>query len=311
VRQALVTKMKAVNPALEFWQTEFSLLEDASDGKTELVPMDYSLWLSRIIHFDLVEANCTGWSFWTAISRPGVADHAFRFGLINWYPNAESRAACTDGDFGVSKNLWTLGNYSRFIRPGYKRVNVTRSDGLTSITAAYGQMASAYLSSSTDTLVMVLINYSEYDQQFNLNLSNIPANFVLEKLKPYITSATDDLKAYPEISAQSPVYLKARSITTLVGVNENAVHTSLKPQNTSATSVKIYPNPASDFVRIESGQTGLMQVKLFDASGNILKVQRSVGSKTTLPIKDLKPGTYFISFEHAGTVESHSLIIIR
>jgi O-glycosyl hydrolase len=311
IRQALVTKMKAVNPALEFWQTEFSLLEDASDGKTELVPMDYSLWLSRIIHFDLVEANCTGWSFWTAISRPGVADHAYRFGLINWYPNAESRAACTDGDFGVSKNLWTLGNYSRFIRPGYKRVNVTRSDGLTSITAAYGQLASAYVSSSTDTLVMVLINYSEFDQQFNLNLSNIPANFVLEKLKPYVTSATDDLKAYPEISAQSPVYLKARSITTLVGVNENAVHTSLNPKNISGTSVKIYPNPAFDFVQIEPGQPGLMQVKLFDVSGNILKSMRSVGGKTTISVKDLKPGSYFISVEHAGTVESHSLIITR
>ncbi|MDO9256007.1 MAG: glycoside hydrolase [Bacteroidales bacterium] len=310
-RQTLVTKMKAVNPALEFWQTEFSLLEDASEGKTEMVPMDYSIWLSRVIHFDLVEANCSGWSFWSSLSRPGVVDHAYRFALINWYPNAESRAACTDGDFSVSKNLWTLGNFSRFIRPGYKRVNIIRSDGLTTITSAYGQMASAYLSPSTDTLVMVLINYSEFDQQFNLNLSNIPANFVLEKLKPYITSATDDLKSYPEISALSPVYLKARSITTLVGVNENAVHTSLKPKNTSGTSVKIYPNPASDFVQIESGQTGLMQIILFDATGNKLKSQRSVGGKTIIPVKDLKPGSYFISVEQSGTVESHSLIIIR
>jgi len=255
VRQALVTKMNAVNPALEFWQTEFSILEDGyADGKTELAPMDYSIWLSRVIHFDLVESNCSGWSFWTALSRPGVADHAYRFALINWYPNAESRAACTDGDFGVSKNLWTLGNYSRFIRPGYKRVNVARSDGLTSITAAYGQMASAYASSSSDTLVVVLINYSEYDQQLNLNLSNIPENFVLETLKPYVTSATDDLKSYPEISAQAPVYLKARSITTLLGVNENTVHTSLKPKNTSGTSVKIFPNPASDLYKLIAGK---------------------------------------------------------
>lgn len=312
VRQTLVTKMKAVNPALEFWQTEFSILEDGyADGKTELAPMDYSMWLSRVIHFDLVEGNCSGWSFWTAISRPGVADHAYRFGLINWYPNAESKVACTDGDFGVSKNLWTLGNYSRFIRPGYKRVAVTRSDGLTSITAAYGQMASAYLSSTSDTLVMVLINYSEYDQQLNLNLSNIPANFLLEHFKPYVTSATDDLKSYPEISAQSPVYLKARSVTTLVGVNVNAVHTAIDPKIRSGKSVNIYPNPASDFVNITCENTAEMKIQLVDLSGKKLKSLKSTGCTAIIPVKDLQPGSYFISIEHEGIVESHSLIILR
>jgi hypothetical protein len=158
---------------------------------------------------------------------------------------------------------------------------------------------------------MVLINYSEYDQQLNLNLSNIPVNFVLEKLKPYVTSATDDLKSYPEISAQSPVYLKARSITTLVGVNKNAVHTSLKPQNASGKSVKIYPNPASDFVTIECGQPGPMQIRLFDLSGNRLRSLDSVSGSVVVPIKDLKPGSYFISIEHEGVVESRSIIILR
>lgn len=311
IRQSLSTKLKAVNPSLQYWQTEFSLLEDASDGKTEMTPMDYSMFISRVIHFDLVEGNCSGWSFWTALSRPGAADHAYRFALINWYPNAESRAACTDGDFGVSKNLWTLGNYSRFVRPGYKRVNVGRSDGLTSVTAAYGQMASAFISPSSDTLVMVIINYSEYDQQLNLNLSNIPANFVLETLKPYVTSATDDLSAYPEISAQSPVYLKARSVTTLVGINANAVHTSVDPEVASGSSVKIYPNPASDILRIECSQPGPMKLELFDLSGKNLKTVNSPGSSMLVKVQDLKAGTYYIQVEHSGIVESHSIIILR
>ena len=188
---------------------------------------------------------------------------------------------------------------------------INRSDGLTSTTAAYGQMASAYLSPTSDTLVMVLINYSEYDQQLSLNLSNIPANFVLEKLKPYVTSATDDLKAYPEISSLSPVYLKARSITTLVGINENAVHTSVDPTIPSGKPVKIFPNPTSDFVKIECAQPGPMQIKLFDLSGNLLKSLHSVSGNAIIPVKDLKPGSYFVSVEHAGILESHSLIIIR
>jgi O-glycosyl hydrolase len=311
IRQALVAKLKLVNPALEYWQTEFSLLEDASDGRTEMTPIDYSMFLSRVIHFDLVEGNCSGWSFWTSLSRPGVADHAYRFALINWYPNAESRAACTDGDFGVTKNLWTLGNYSRFVLPGYSRVNVDRSDGLTSVTAAYGQMISAYVSSSSDTLVLVVINYSDYDQQFSLNMSNIPDNFVLEKLKPYVTSATDDLMAYPEVSVLSPVYLKARSVTTLVGVNANAVHTAVEPKNPAAKAVKIFPNPAHDFVTVETGIPCEMQIRLFDMSGQILKSYTSVGNRKILPVRDLKSGTYYITIEHAGKVESHSLIISR
>lgn len=311
LRQSLVNKMKAVNPALQYWQTEYSLLEDATDGKTEMTPMDYSMFISRVIHLDLVEGNCSGWSFWTALSRPGAADHSYRFALINWYPNAESRAACTDGDFGITKNLWTLGNYSRFVRPGYTRLNVARSDGLTTTGAAYGQMATAFVSPSTDTLVMVIINYSEYDQQLNLNLSNIPANFVLEKLKPFITSATDDLKSYPEISPHSAVYLKARSITTLVGVNLNAVHTAVNPEIPSGKPVKIYPNPASDFVNIECEQAIAMKIQLIDLSGKKLKSLNSTGSRAVIPVKDLQPGSYFITIEHEGIVESHSFIILR
>lgn len=50
-------------------------------------------------------------------------------------------------------NLWVLGNYSRFIRPGFKRIDMAIDD-----TDLNGLMGSAYLSPDGNRIVMVFVN---------------------------------------------------------------------------------------------------------------------------------------------------------
>jgi len=44
------------------------------------------------------------------------------------------------GTLTADKNLWVFGNFSRFIRPGYKRINIEGADDMTSL------LGSAWLS---------------------------------------------------------------------------------------------------------------------------------------------------------------------
>jgi hypothetical protein len=311
-RQNLVNKMKLVNPLLQYWQTEFSLLEDkVTEENTDPVPIDYSLWLSRIIHFDLVVGNATGWSFWTALSKPAVADHVNRFGLINWYSNSESWETATDGEFKISKNLWALGNYSRFIKPGYRRIGTSRSDGLNDITAAYCQMASAFINPNTDTLVIVFINYASQDQQITLNLLNGPANMEIIKFKPYITNATKDLEPLPEVSAFYPVLLKSRSVTTLIGISKTATTGNQVPERKKPENMIIYPNPASSYICLKGLMGDEIRVVFSDVSGKQIKMVQLQNAQERLSVDDLDPGYYLVSVLFSEKLEKTRLIVIR
>jgi O-glycosyl hydrolase len=311
-RQNLVNKMKLVNPLLQYWQTEFCLLEDkVTEEINDPAPMDYSLWLSRIIHFDLVAGNATGWSFWTALNKPAVADHANRFGLINWYSNSESWETATDGEIETSKNLWVLGNYSRFVKPGYRRVETSRSDGLNTISAADGQMASAFISPGIDTLVIVFINYAAQDQQITLNLLNLPANMEITGFTSYVTDATKDLEPFSEVSALSPVLLRSRSVTTLIGISKNAITGNQYPERKKPENRFIYPNPASSYIYLKGLMGNEIRVVFSDSSGKQIKMVQLQNVQERISVEDLDPGYYLVSVYFSEKSETTRLIVIR
>ena len=60
----------------------------------------------------------------------------------------------TDGLYNDTKLLYTLGQYSRFVRPGMKRVEVNRSDNLSVIAALRNDMYSAYIDEETNQVFL-------------------------------------------------------------------------------------------------------------------------------------------------------------
>jgi hypothetical protein len=84
--------------------------------------MSTALYVARIIHHDLTIANARSWQWWTAVSQVDFKD-----GLVylddgsqgdSGKMGAETLSLMRDGAVRESKLLWTLGNYSRFVRPG-------------------------------------------------------------------------------------------------------------------------------------------------------------------------------------------------
>lgn len=210
-RQRLFQKLQSTNKDLQFWQTEYSFLGDGykEGNTTKRSQIDCALFLAKIVHHDLTLVNAPVWQFWTAIdgTRPAAE---IRYNLICAIENKER----TDGDFYDTKNLWALGNYSRFVRPGMIRLATDRDDGLSLEQAANKLMLSAYVDESAKKLVVVAINYDTQPQTIHLALYKF--KFKVSALKPYITSEEDNLKAYPEVRANNNITLKARSITTFV-----------------------------------------------------------------------------------------------
>lgn len=178
--------------------SEFVGYEQASE-------MDIAFYMSKVIHNDLTVAGVSSWSYWTSmdVSRWG---HKNRFLLISLVPaGGEYGDIEQEGTYRATPTLWVLGNYSRFIRPGYKRIALTLNE-----TRSF--FGSAWISPEKDKIVAVYTNMSE--RNVRLGETHIGWN----EAKSVTTYTTTDSKNLQEITVASgsPVVLESGSVTTVV-----------------------------------------------------------------------------------------------
>lgn len=198
---------------LEYWQSEYCLLGDGyREGKRRRISeMDHALFLAKVIHHDLVVGQATAWHYWNAY-EPGLANRPLYY-LIALSPHQDGK----NGDFTTTKNLWALGHYSRFVRPGMKRLIIQRSDDLTDLQASQQLMISAFVQDKTGSAVVVIINYLDTEAQIKLNRQDFPASAAKSKATRYVTTHEPDMnmKAYPLDSPDFNVACPPRSVTTV------------------------------------------------------------------------------------------------
>ncbi len=190
---------------LGFEMTEYCPLENNADivGNGRDLGMDLALYGARVMHVDLTVADAMSWSWWLAISP-----YDYKDGLV--YIDKST----TDGRVFDSKMLWALGNYSRFVRPGYQRVTVSRSDLRTVEQTLEGVMVSAFVDPISNKTVSVVINHTANNVPLNIELLNNKNR----SWKYYRTSDVpeEDLKYMGIYTSGSPTDIPPRSITTFV-----------------------------------------------------------------------------------------------
>ena len=163
--------------------------------------------MSRVIHKDLTVANVTSWSFWTSIdvSRWGQLN---RFMLINTEPGDGQYAVSfkKEGKMNDWANLWVLGNYSRFIRPGYKRVanNLSEKETL-------NYFSSSYISPDNDEIVVVLTNIEQQSQFLKIGTNT----WTPKSVKSYTTTLSKKLEE-KDVDPTQEIAIEPSSVTTLV-----------------------------------------------------------------------------------------------
>ena len=216
-RKALANRASSIS-GLSVWASEYSILENP--GTAELpdgagpgrdLGMRTALWVARIISTDISIGGVTSWQWWTAVSRGDYKD-----GLV-YVDNGITEGAgdanyCKfDGFVRDSKTLWTLGNFSFFVKPGMQRILIPNLNNESAITDT---MITAYKDEVNKKIVIVAVNMSESTRVYNLNLSG--GKIEDNKLTPYVTSATMSLKKLAAVNTDN-VEIPARSVVTYVG----------------------------------------------------------------------------------------------
>ena len=146
--------------------------------------------------------NANAWLYWQMIdyNQPGNGPTASDGSLM---------ANPTSGST-VARRAYALGQYSKFVRPGYYRIDATHLP-------QSGVSVSAYQNTPTNTLVIIATNYTGSAVSQTFDLTNAPA---FSTLTPTITSASLNLAAQSNVSVTGNSFtytLPAGSITTFVG----------------------------------------------------------------------------------------------
>lgn len=165
-----------------------------------------------------------------------------------------------------------------------------------------------------DTLISLepSINYLYY---FNpndsiLRLTSYSLNPIISETKLFniIVSSMNNELCLSDFQ-NSQVYLNgdvaANKITDCV------INTAISEPNESATAIKLFPNPANNYLILENGNFSWMDIT--DTHGKVVLTRMDVNSQNSVifDINMLSPGSYFVKLYHDGSVSAHKLLIIR
>ena len=167
----------------EWWETEIS-------GGSDLSTIQSGIELAEWIQNCFVNAGMNGFHYWW---------------LNDLVPNNVP-----------SKRFYALGNYSKFIRPGYYRMNATAQPSSNVYVSAYKNT-----NNSSPTRIVIVAynkNSSSVSQTFNLNGANVTS------VTPWITDSSRNLSKQGAITVTNNSFtytLPGLSIVSFVGNTSN------------------------------------------------------------------------------------------
>ena len=159
-----------------------------------------ALMMARLIHSDFVDVDAVSWCYWKGMEMRG--DHA----LVSLH--AKDGDIHKGGYASANKMLWVLGNYSRFVRPGYVRVALEGADDLDTLAAT------AFVSPEGDRLVAVFVNSSFEEKPVELSMPKAWKK-KMKSVTSYRTDARHDLARTVTGEGVNHV-IGARGVTTIV-----------------------------------------------------------------------------------------------
>lgn len=149
--------------------------------------MDSALNLAEEIYDDLTILDVVSWQYWIAVSC-----YDFRDGLIYVNPN--------DHSMKLTKRLWAMGNYSKFVRPGFTRIDVTTSNDRLKVTAfrSDNKIVLVIINSSKDRIVAKLSGYND-----------------MRNMSIYVTDQQYSLEQTYNGAIETNIKIKSRSVVTV------------------------------------------------------------------------------------------------
>lgn len=201
LRDVTWKNVNQVAPGARVWMSEFCILGAAGNARTftgggfDPDDMDFALHVGKVIHRDLTRLNASAWQWWLA-----VTPYDYKDGLLKISPTLEPETLQT------SKAFWVLGNFSRFIRPGFQRVQVTNPDALD------GLMVSAYRSPDRDESVVVIVNGGD-SARVRLRSAISGEAFHSGTTRIFVT---DEARSLEEVRWEEEITVPQKSVVTVI-----------------------------------------------------------------------------------------------
>jgi hypothetical protein len=202
LRRQVRTSLDSFAEGIGFRQTEYCIL--GRDGPGRDLGMKPALRMARVMQMDLTLLDAREWSWWLALSP-----YDYKDGLL--YTDYGKPG---DPETVIpSKLFWAFGNFSRFIRPGFTRIEVAGASD------PNGLLASAFRDAATNACVVVVVNMAAADREVRLEWDDAgtaarPRGFV-----PWLTSAAagDDLRRLASVPLGQACAVPGSSVVTFVG----------------------------------------------------------------------------------------------
>jgi glucuronoarabinoxylan endo-1,4-beta-xylanase len=173
------------------WMTEVS-----GDAGTWDPSIATALGWGQRIHNAMVN-GLTAWSFWT------------------WHSSNPGQQLIDISTGNVSATLWAMGNWSKFVRPGWLRIDATANP-------QPGVYVTAFKSPSETSYSIVVVNMNTNATSQTFNFNGFPGT---TSVTPWATSSDLNLAAQSAVAVDSNSFsfsLPAKSVTTFVGTTSGS-----------------------------------------------------------------------------------------
>src|SRR5665213_1257655 len=185
---------------VESWCTEIS--EKTSDNL-----IDSGLYYAHQLHTCIVDNNFNAYCYWW---------------LVN--VNTDDEGLCTSAGTPTAR-MYCLGNYSKFVRPGYVRV------GCTEVPSA-GVSVSAYYSSSAGKIIIVAINGNNAASNQTFKYSDLNVSTVY----PWVTSSSLNLVQQASVAVAGGSFTYSLPISSVTSFEALVSTGSTNTPTNTATS---------------------------------------------------------------------------
>jgi len=244
------------------WMTEHYI----GEKETDLNPAN-TVAIGKEIHDCMVTGNMSGYTYW----------------WITW-PNGLATGSGT-----IYQRAYAIGQFSKYIRPGYFRVDATA-------TPATNVYVSAYTGAGKVVIVAVNTGTSAVTQKFTVQGGTVA------QFSTYQTASGKNMVAGAAAAVSGGSFttsLPGQSITTFVGATATSVERAVPARS---PAVKLVRHDGANWIGGLSDAGGRLRVLSLD--GRELEARRIPTGTTELRLETSKPGMVLVETRQDGVVKS-------
>lgn len=266
----------------ELWMTEV-YTDSKYDGNiwsdTYINDSRHAIKVAEHIHYAMTDGNFQAYVYWPIR----------RYYALIADGNSDNQGNPTSAAGTATKRGYCMAQFSKFVRPGYVRVDATKQPITNVFVSAYKK---------GNDVAIVVVNKTTSTKTLTITVPNTKVT----TWERYTTSASKNLVKGTNVTGSSfQVTLDAASVTTFNGIG---IVTSVEDESNQSEGL-IYPNPFNGDGFVIKNE-GSFTYNIADLSGAIIEKGQAIDAKTTG--MNLPAGIYILTIDKNGEIRKQKIV---